>query len=119
MAFHLSWKKIAEMANEEDGPKYVIKKKDLGFEDKAEYIGAQAVSSQQSEPQNQQQMNANSIQYKSGADQPLKKQKTLITIKAQPNKIFDGYRLSRGKVDISRYFLDPDELARHEAKLKK
>ena len=45
MAFHLSWKKIAEIANEEDGPKYVIKKQDLGFEDKAEYIGAQAVSS--------------------------------------------------------------------------
>ena len=64
-------------------------------------------------------MAANPIQNKSGADQPLKKQKTLITIKARPNKIFDSWRLSRGKVDISRYFLDPDEMARHEAKLKK
>ena len=47
---------------------------------------------------------------------PLKKQ---LTIKAVPNKIFDNYRLSRGKVDITRYFLDPDELRRHEAKLLK
>ena len=64
-------------------------------------------------------MAANPIQNKSGADQPLKKQKTLITIKARPNKIFDSWRLSRGKVDISRYFLDPNEMARYEAKLKK
>ena len=45
MTFHLSWKKIAELANEDDPPKYTVKRKDIGFEDKTEYLIAAALSS--------------------------------------------------------------------------